>query len=78
LYVNGLLQESSSSNDVGIGSLLAERTNSICRTMEPKTSANALIELGVKTGLSLVFNILKINWLQNPCNDKCKEVSKVE
>jgi len=30
-------------------------------------SSNALIELGVKTGLSLLFNILKINWLQNPC-----------
>ncbi|CAG7693965.1 unnamed protein product, partial [Allacma fusca] len=45
-------------------------------------ATNALLEMGVKTGLSLLFNILRLNWSQNAanaslCNDILRTASDV-
>ncbi len=40
-----------------------ENSNKLCGEDVSRTGTDALIEMGVKTGLSLIFSILKQNWV---------------
>lgn len=43
-----------------------EQKDSSTRVVDiSQASTNALIEMGVRTGLSLIFSILRLNWSQN-------------
>ncbi|CAL8069477.1 unnamed protein product [Orchesella dallaii] len=74
------------SNNVPKPATLTSSTESITSTSKStdrsRTGTNTLMELGVRTGLSLLFNILKLNWTSDSaqaslCTDVLKTAADV-